>query len=280
MFLTDEKLESLVDKARLIRRSIIEMLVASGSGHTGGPLGLVEILTALYFGLLNHKPEQPDWPERDRLIVSNGHICPALYATMAYAGYFPLEELKTLRRYGSRLQGHPERLRLPGLETSSGPLGEGLGQALGMTLADRLDRGRGSQRFFYCLLSDGELQEGSTWEAIMAAGKEAPHNLIAIIDRNHIQIDGMTEEIMPLEPLADKWRAFGWQVREIDGHSFPDIFEAVGQAKSVFGRPSVIIAHTISGKGVPEWERRYEWHGRIPDSKEAKKALAELKIKN
>ncbi|MFA5736978.1 MAG: transketolase [Candidatus Paceibacterota bacterium] len=276
MFLSDEKLEYLTNKACVIRRSIIEMLVVSGSGHTGGSLGLVEIFTALYFGLLNYKPEQPNWSERDRLIVSNGHVCPVLYATMAQAGYFPLEELKTLRRLGSRLQGHPERLKLPGLETSSGPLGEGLGQTLGMILADRLDRGHNSQRFFYCLLSDGELQEGSTWEAIMAAGKEAPHNLIAFVDRNHIQSDGMTDKIMPLEPLVDKWRAFGWQVQEIDGHSFQEIFEAVGQAKSVFGRPSVIIAHTISGKGVPEWERKYNWHGKTPNVQEAKGAIENL----
>jgi transketolase len=276
MLLTDQKLEYLSDQARVIRRLVVEMLVASGSGHTGGPLGLAEIFAALYFGLLNHKPDKPDWPERDRLIVSNGHACPALYAAMARAGYFPSEELKSLRRYGSRLQGHPERLKLPGLETSSGPLGEGLGQALGMVLADRLDKGRGSQRFFYCLLSDGELQEGSTWEAVMLAGKEAPHNLIAIVDRNHIQIDGVTEEVMPLEPLADKWRAFGWQVQEIDGHSFPEIFNAVGQAKAVFGRPSVIIAHTIPGKGVSGWERKYEWHGKTPNAKEAERALKEI----
>lgn len=276
MFLTDEKLDSLTNKAREIRRSVIEMLMSSGSGHTGGPLGLAEIMTALYFGILEHKPKDPDWSDRDRLIVSNGHVCPVLYAALAHAGYFPIKELLTLRHYGSRLQGHPERTKLPGLETTSGPLGEGLGQALGMALADRLDRGRGSQRFIYCLLSDGELQEGSTWEAIMAAGKEAPHNLIAIVDRNHIQIDGVTEEIMPLEPLTEKWRAFGWQVQEIDGHSFEEIFEAVGQAKAVFGRPSVIIAHTIPGKGVVDWERKFEWHGKAPGIQEGKKAIGLL----
>lgn len=276
MFLTDEKLDSLTNKAREIRRSVIEMLMSSGSGHTGGPLGLAEIMTALYFGILEHKPKDPDWSDRDRLIVSNGHVCPVLYAALAHAGYFPIKELLTLRHYGSRLQGHPERTKLPGLETTSGPLGEGLGQALGMALADRLDRGRGSQRFIYCLLSDGELQEGSTWEAIVAAGKEAPHNLIAIVDRNHIQIDGVTEEIMPLEPLTEKWRAFGWQVQEIDGHSFEEIFEAVGQAKAVFGRPSVIIAHTIPGKGVVDWERKFEWHGKAPGIQEGKKAIGLL----
>jgi len=277
MLLTDEKINFLTNKARENRKLVIEMLMNSGSGHTGGPLGLAEIMTSLYFGILNHEPENPSWPERDRLVVSNGHICPSLYASMAQAGYFPIEELSTLRRYDSRLQGHPERLKLPGLETTSGPLGEGLGQTLGMVLADRLDRGCGSQRFFYCLLSDGELQEGSTWEAIMSAGKEAPHNMIAIVDRNHIQIDGMTEEIMPLEPLTEKWRAFGWQAQEIDGHSFEEIFEAIGQAKAVFGRPSVIIAHTISGKGVLSWERKYEWHGKIPNVQEGKKAIEDLK---
>lgn len=277
MILTDDKLKYLENKARNIRRSVIEMLVEARSGHTAGALGMADVFAALYFGLLNHKPEQPDWEERDRLILSNGHICPVLYATLAEAGYLEKKELATLRKYGSRLQGHPHREFLPLVETSSGPLGEGLSQAVGMALADRLDRGRVSQRFFYCLLSDGELQEGSTWEAAMLAGKEKPHNLIAIIDRNNIQISGHTEEVMPLEPLADKWRAFGWQVIEIDGHSYQEIFDAVGMAKSVFNRPSVIIAHTIPGKGVAEFENKFEWHGKSPNKEEGDIAIDSLK---
>lgn len=277
MFLSDEKKEFLTDKARSIRRSIIEMLMEAGSGHTAGALGMADIFSALYFDLLKHDPKNPNWEERDRLILSNGHICPVLYATLAEAGYFPKTDLKTLRRYGSPLQGHPHREWLSALETSSGPLGEGLGQALGMALADRMDRGRSSQRFFYCLLSDGELQEGSTWEAVMLAGKEAPHNLIAIIDRNNIQINGFTEDVMPLEPLAKKWEAFGWHVIQIDGHNFEDISEAVGQAKAVFNRPTVIIAHTIPGKGVPEFENKFEWHGKPPTKEEGERVLEKIK---
>ncbi len=278
MLLTDDKLIFLESKARDIRRSVIEMLVKSGSGHTAGPLGLAEIFTALYFGLLNHDPKHPALDERDRLIVSNGHVCPALYAAMAHVGYFPMEELKTLRQYGSRLQGHPHRKYLPGIETSSGPLGEGLGQAVGMALADRLDNGRTSQKFFYCLLSDAELQEGSTWEAAMFAGKESLYNLIAIVDRNNIQIDGITEDVMPLEPLRRKWEAFNWQVQEIGGHDFEAIFQAVNMAKSVFNRPSVIIAHTTPGKGIPEFEARYEWHGKTPSKAEGEKAMEKLTV--
>ena len=273
MILTDDKLKYLETKARDIRRSIISMLVEARSGHTAGALGMADIFTALYFGLLNHNPQKPEWGERDRVILSNGHICPVLYATLAEAGYFDKKELSTLRKYGSRLQGHPHREFFPLAETSSGPLGEGLAQAVGMTLADRLDNGKTSSKFFYCLMSDGELQEGSTWEAIMLAGKEKPHNLIAIIDRNNIQIDGHTEDVIPLEPLTDKWRAFGWQVTEIDGHSFQEIFDAVGMAKSVFNRPSVIIAHTTPGKGVPEFENKFEWHGQAPTKEEGDKAI-------
>ncbi|MFA6254141.1 MAG: transketolase [Candidatus Paceibacterota bacterium] len=277
MILTDDKLKYLEDKAKNIRRAIIEMLVEAQSGHTAGALGMADIFTVLYFGILNQDVNKPDWLERDRVILSNGHICPVLYATLAEAGYLEKKELSTLRKYGSRLQGHPHREFFPLAETSSGPLGEGLAQAVGMALADRLDAGKTSQKFFYCLMSDGELQEGSTWEAIMLAGKEKPHNLIAIVDRNNIQIDGHTEDVMPLEPLADKWRAFGWQVTEIDGHSFQEIFDAVGMAKSVFNRPSVIIAHTTPGKGVPEFENKFEWHGKPPTKEEGRQALDEIK---
>ena len=277
MNLYDDKVKFLETKANDIRLSIIDMLLAAGSGHTAGPLGMADIFTALYFHLLKHDPKNPNWEERDRLVLSNGHIAPVLYATMAHAGYFPVEELKTLRQFGSRLQGHPHREWLPSLETSSGPLGSGLSQAVGMALADRLDKGRTSGRFFYCLLGDGELDCGQVWEALMLAGKEELHNLIAIVDRNNIQIDGFTEDVMPLEPLADKFRSFNWHVIEIDGHNFEAIVDAVEQAKAVFNKPSCIIAHTIAGKGVAEFERKFEWHGKAPNKEEGVMAINELR---
>lgn len=264
-------------KANDIRKSIIEMLLEAGSGHTAGPLGMADIFAALYFDILRHDPQNPSWEDRDRLILSNGHICPVLYAAMAHAGYFPIEELKTLRKFGSRLQGHPHREFLPALENSSGPLGSGLSQAVGMAIADRMDRGVSSQRFFYCLLGDGELNEGNNWEAIMLAGKEKLRNVIAIIDRNNIQIDGYTEDVMPLENLADKWKSFGWDVHEIDGHNIEMIIDAVNESKAVFEKPSVIIARTIPGKGVREFERKFEWHGKPPNKEEADMALSELR---
>ncbi len=272
MSLTDEKIEELELKANDIRQSIIEMLIEAKSGHSAGPLDMADVFTALYFGILNHDPKNPSMPERDRLILSNGHICPVLYATMAHAGYFPLEELNTLRKFGSRLQGHPHKEWLPMLENSSGPLGSGLSQAVGMVLADRIDNGRNWKKFFYCLLGDGELDEGQNWEAIMLAGKEKLSNLIAVIDRNHIQIDGTTEDVMPMSPLYDKFKSFGWHVISIDGHNIQAIFDAVDQAKAIFDRPSVIIAHTIAGKGVDFMERRYEWHGTPPGVSDIKGA--------
>ena len=277
MELTDKKIKELETKANQIRESIIEMLVEAGSGHTAGPLGMADIFTALYFHILKHNSKKPAWPERDRLVLSNGHIAPVLYATMAHAGYFPISELKTLRKFGSRLQGHPHREYLPMLENSSGPLGSGLSQAVGMALADRMDNGKSSERYIYCLMSDGEHDEGNTWEAIMLAGKEKLRNLIAIIDRNNIQIDGFTEDIMPLEPLRAKWEAFNWHVQEIDGHNFEEIVNAVAQAKAIFEKPSVIIAHTIPGKGVTEFERKFEWHGKPPNKEEGEMALRELR---
>lgn len=275
--LSDKKIKQLELKANKIRESIIEMLLEAGSGHTAGPLGMADIFTALYFHLLNHDPKKPDWSERDYVILSNGHICPVLYATLAHAGYFPLKELNTLRKFGSRLQGHPHRDFLPIMETSSGPLGHGLGQATGMALADRIDNGPSSDRYFYTLLSDGEHNSGMLWEAAMLAGKNKLRNLIAIVDRNNIQIDGFTEDIMPLEPLRDKWESFNWHVQEIDGHNFQEIVSAVNQAKAVFEKPSVIIAHTIPGKGVAAFERKFEWHGKPPNKEEAAMALHELR---
>jgi transketolase len=274
--LTDEKVKELEKTANDIRISIIEMLLPAKSGHTGGPLGMADIFTLFYFHILRHDPKDPSWEERDRLVLSNGHICPVYYATMAHAGYFPLEELGTLRKLGTRLQGHPHREYMPWVETSSGPLGLGLSQGAGMALADRIDHGANTPRFIYALLSDGELDEGNTWEAAMLAGKYKLRNLIAIVDRNNIQIEGVTEDVMPLEPLADKWRSFNWHVIECSGHDFRALDEAIKEAQAVYEKPSVIIAHTIPGKGVSFMERNYKWHGVTPNKEEAEKALREL----
>jgi len=276
-------IQKLQDKANEIRISIIDMLEDAGSGHTAGPLGMADIFTALYFDILKHDPSNPSWSERDRLVLSNGHICPVYYATLAHAGYFPIEELHTLRKFGSRLQGHPHREFLSCVETSSGPLGSGLSQSVGMCLANRIDDGIDGlhraqvSKWFYCLTGDGELNEGNNWEAIMLAGKERLGNLIVIVDRNNIQIDGQTEDVMPLEPLGAKWSAFNWHVQEIDGHNFTDIISAVGRAKAVGNQPSVIIARTIPGKGVPEIERDYHWHGKAPDKKQEQSWVAGIK---
>ena len=277
MSLTDEKIKFLELKANQIREHIIKMLVKAGSGHTAGPLGMADIFTLLYFHTLRHEPKKPDWPERDRLVLSNGHICPVLYATMGEAGYFDLEELKTLRQFDSILQGHPHRDFLPALETSSGPLGSGLSQAVGMALADRVNNGESTDKFIYCLMSDGEQECGQTWEAAMLAGKEGLGRLIAIMDRNNIQIDGFTEDIMPLEPLPKKYEAWNWHVIEVSGHDFKALNEALTEAQSVFNRPSMIIAHTTPGKGVPMFENKFEWHGKPPSAAEGEQALKDLK---
>lgn len=275
--LHDEKVKELEVKANEIRKSIIEMLLAAGSGHTAGPLGMADIFTLFYFHILRHVPKNPSWEDRDRLVLSNGHICPVLYAAMAHSGYFPVEELKTLRKFGSRLQGHPHRDFLPSLETSSGPLGSGLSQAAGMAIAERIDNGHVFRKFFYCFMGDGELNEGQNWEAVMLAGKEKLGNLVAIVDRNNIQIDGYTEDVMPLDPLKEKFASFNWQVLEVNGHDFNDVNNAVEEAKAEFNKPTVIIAHTIPGKGVDFIERKYEWHGKPPTPKEGEEALRELR---
>lgn len=277
MNLTSDKIVELELKANQIRESIISMLLTAGSGHTAGPLGMADIFTLLFFHTLKHDPQNPGWEERDRLILSNGHICPVYYATMAHAGYFPVEELQTLRKFGSRLQGHPHREFMPWLETSSGPLGSGLSQTIGMAIADRINSGERSEKFFYCMLGDGELDEGNNWEAIMLASKEKLHNLIAIVDRNNIQIDGYTEDIMPLGDLEKKWEAFGWHTQEVDGNNIEEVNFAIERAKAVFEKPSVIIARTIPGKGVKEFERDYHWHGKTPNKEEADMALRELR---
>lgn len=274
MTITEEQKIALDTQAEKIRETLINMLVSAGSGHTAGPLGMTDIFTAFYFHILAHKPGNPDWEERDHLILSNGHICPVLYATMAHAGYFPIEECLTLRKFGSRLQGHPERLKLPGLETTSGPLGEGLSQASGMAYAFRMNN---KKQRVYCVMSDGEQEEGSTWEAAMFAGKYKLSNLTAVMDRNNIQIDGMTEDVMPLEPLADKYRAFNWHVLEVNGNDIPAFIAAVDEAKAIYEKPTIIIAHTIPGKGVPEIEFDYRWHGKPPTKEEGKRFLKEIR---
>lgn len=274
MALTDEQVLSLEKRAEAIRETILSMLVAAGSGHTAGPLGMADIFTAFYFHVLKHDPEHPDWEERDRLILSNGHIVPVRYATMAHAGYFPVEECLTLRKFGSRLQGHPERTRLPGLETTSGPLGEGLSQAAAMAYAFRMD---GKKNQVYVLMGDGEQNEGNVWEAVMWAGKYKLDNLTAVIDRNNIQIDGMTEDVMPLDSLRAKYEAFDWHVLEVNGHDMRAIIAATEEARAIYEKPVVIIAHTIPGKGVPEIEFDYHWHGKPPTAEEAKRFMQQLR---
>lgn len=270
-FATTKELEL---RAEAIRETIVRMLLEAGSGHTAGPLGMADIFAAFYFYLLNHDPKHPDWPERDRLMLSNGHTTPVRYAAMAHAGYFPLEETLTLRKFGSRLQGHPERLKLPGVETTSGPLGSGLGQAAGYALGARMD---GKKFRVYCVMSDGEQDAGNTWEAVLFAGKNKLHNLTAVMDRNNIQINGYTEDVMPLENIRAKYEAFNWHVLECDGHNIAAFISVVEQAKAIYEKPTLIIAHTIPGKGVKEIEFDYNWHGKAPNKEEAAKFLAELR---
>lgn len=261
--------------ANEIRKDIVSMLLEAGSGHPAGSLGQADIFAALYFEVMNHNPKKPDWPERDRLVQSNGHTVPVRYAAMARAGYFPRKELSTLRKFGSRLQGHPERVKLPGLETTSGPLGSGLSQAAGMAVAMRIDGKKDSR--VYCTLGDGELNEGNVWEAVMFAAAQKLGNLTAIVDRNNIQIDGPTEDVMPLDDLADKWKAFGWHVLEIDGHNIRQIVDACNMARAIQEKPTVIIARTIPGQGVDFMENDYHWHGAAPNPEQAKIALHELR---
>lgn len=266
----------LEQKAESIREDIIRMLEAAGSGHSAGPLGLADVFAALYFNILNIDPKSPEWEDRDIFLLSNGHCIPVQYAAMAEAGFFDKEELLTLRRLGSRLQGHPERERLPGLENTSGPLGSGLSQAAGyaysMQYIDDI-----KDRFVYVMMGDGELDEGNIWEAAMFAGKNKLSQLIAFIDRNNIQIDGNTEDVMPLESLRGKWESFGWHVLEIDGHNIESIIDAASMGRAITNRPTVIIAHTIPGKGVDFMEYDYHWHGMAPNNEQAKDALQKLR---
>lgn len=279
----DEKLPLSVDHQSLahlakiandIRMDIIKSLVEAGSGHSAGPLGMADVFTALYFHILNHDPENPHWKERDRVVLSNGHICPVWYVTLAHAGYFPKEEILTLRKINSRLQGHPHVRSLPGIENTGGPLAQGVSQAIGMAIAAQMNNQKNQ---IYCLMSDGEHDEGQVWEAVLFAGKYRMHNITAIMDRNNIQIDGMTENIMPLEPIKEKYEAFNWHVIEVDGHNFEQIIDACNLARAIVEKPVMIIAHTIPGKGVDFMEFDYRWHGKPPNPEEAKLALKELR---
>ena len=272
--LSEQKLKDLKLKANKARQLVIETLLEAGSGHSAGPLGMADIFTTMYFHILNQDPKNPDWPDRDRLILSNGHICPIRYVSMAQAGYFPIEELKTLRKINSRLQGHPHRTALPGVETTSGPLGEGLSQAIGIALAAKLDK---KNYYTYVLTSDGEHEEGNTWEAAMFAGKMKLTNLIQIIDYNNIQIDGKVEDVMPLEPIKEKYESFNWHVIEIDGNDIKAVVTAIRKAHTIKDKPVFILARTVPGKGVSFMENNYKWHGKPPNKEEAAKALQELK---
>lgn len=272
--LYEDKLRSLENTALEARKLVISSLLEAGSGHSAGPLGMADVFTALYFHILTHDPKNPNWPDRDRLLLSNGHICPILYVSLAQSGYFSKEELKTLRKIDSRLQGHPHRTVLPGIENTSGPLGEGIAQSVGIALAGKMDKRR---YHVYCVASDGEHQEGNTWEALQLAAKFRLDNLTVIIDRNKIQIDGSTEDVLPLEPFADKYRAFGWEVQEVDGHNIEAIIDAARYCRSITEKPTVIIAHNIPGKGVDFMERDYTWHGKPPNDQEAKEALKQLR---
>ena len=262
--------------ANTLRQEVIRALVAAGSGHSAGPLGLADVFAALYFSVIKHDPQRPNWRERDRVVVSNGHIAPVLYAALARSGYFPVEELTTLRQFGARLQGHPERTKLPGVETTSGPLGCGLSQGAGMAYSLQYLDGDPKQ-WIYVVLGDGELNEGNNWEAAMFASKYKLHRLVALVDRNNIQIDGATEDVMPLEDLRAKWESFGWHVQEIDGNNVESIVDAYMMARAVTSKPSVILAHTVPGRGVDFMEYDYKWHGRPPTTEQAKQALIKLR---
>ena len=260
-------------QASEIRRDVIHMISSAGSGHPGGSLGVCDILTALYFRIMTHEPKKPGWKERDRLILSNGHVCPAQYSALAHAGYFSTSKLTKLRCLGSPLQGHPERGRLSGIETTSGPLGSGLAQAVGIALGARMDDARFR---VYCITSDGEHDSGNHWEAVLVAAKYKLSNLTLFVDRNGIQIDGPTEEVLPLESLIEKYKAFGWNTLVINGHDFEEIINAVDTARAYYQGPTVIIAKTIPGKGISFMEGNFRWHGKAPNPDETKQALKEL----
>jgi len=265
----------LKKKANEIRQDVIKMLLEAKSGHSAGSLGMADVMTALYFGgVLKHDPKKPDWSERDYFILSNAHICPVWYTTLAHAGYFDKETLKTLRKFRSCLQGHPHMHCAPGVENSGGPLGQGLSIAIGLAYGLKMD---GKRNQVYCMTGDGEQDEGQMWEAVMFAGKNKMDNLTAIMDRNNIQIDGYTEDVMPLEPLRAKYEAFNWHVIDADGHNIEEIVDACNQAKAIYEKPVMILAHNIPGKGVDFIEFQYSWHGKTPNKEEAAEALKQLR---
>lgn len=272
---TQERLLELEETALDLRRLIIDMIYEAGSGHPGGSLGIIDVLTCLYYEQMRHDPQNPKWEKRDRVIMSKGHCCPALYAVLAKTGYFPEEELKTLRKINSRLQGHPDIRKTPGVEFNGGSEGQGLSGAVGMALAGKID---GSKHRIYCIIGDGENQCGQIWEAAMAASHYRLDNLVGILDRNGLQIDGPTEEIMSVEPAAERWRAFGWNVLEIDGHNYEEILGALEKAQRVTSKPTMIIAHTIKGKGVSYMEGTLSFHGKAPSKDELIKAHTEFDI--
>lgn len=274
MNIHEKKIQKLEKIANKMRKDLITMLLAARSGHTAGPLGMADIFAAFYFHILHHDPKNPLWDGRDRLLLSCGHICPIRYVAMIHAGYAPRKAIKTLRKFGSKLQGHPEVTMWPALETTSGPLGDGLGQAAGIAYAALMDK----KKFrVYVVMSDAEQQAGIIWESAMFAGANKLHNITAVIDRNNIQINGLTEDVMPIEPLRAKYEAFNWHVLEVNGHNIRQFVDAVEESKSIFERPTVIIAHTIPGRGVPEIEFNYQWHGKPPKVSEAKDFLHDLR---
>ena len=274
--LNQEKIKELQLKAKEVRRTIIKTLVSAGSGHTAGSLGMADVFTAFYFYILNHDSKNPLWPERDRLILSNGHIVPARYSAMAHAGYFSVDDVENnLRKFGSKFQGHPDRVFLPEMETTSGPLGCGLGQACGIALGAKMDK---KNFAVFCIMSDAEHQEGNLWESVMFASKYKLNNLIGVIDRNRIQISGDTEDVMPLEPLYQKYEAFGWNAVKVDGNDIAEFIEAVEMAKQQKEKPTVIIANVVPGKGVRSIEGDYKWHGIIPNKEQGERFLSELSL--
>ena len=272
---SDDEINMLEEMANKVRRHIIEMIYGAGSGHPGGSLSATEVMVALYFKEMNIRADEPDWVDRDRFVLSKGHAAPTLYACLAESGYFPVEELETIRKIGSRLQGHPDMRKTPGVDASTGSEGQGLSMGIGMALAAKLDR---KKCRIYVMLGDGENNCGQIWEAAMSASQFKIDNLVAIIDRNKLQLDGPTEKIMSLEPLGDKWKAFGWNVLEIEGHNFREILAAFKKARETKGHPTVIIANTIKGKGVSFMEGAVGFHGKAPDKEQYEQAMKELGV--
>jgi transketolase len=266
--------ERLIGIARELRIADLEMIIEAGSGHPGGTLSAADMIAALFFNTLRLRPEEPLWPERDRFVLSKGHCIPIVYAAMAKRGYFPEQDLKTLRKFGSPLQGHPDRTRLPGIEASTGSLGQGLSVAVGMAVAGKLD---GASWRVYCMLGDGETQAGQVWEAAMFAPRHGLDNLCAIVDANQVQQNDKVANILDIEPVVSKWRAFNWHVREIDGHDMGQILDALAEAELATGRPTAIVSHTVKGKGVSWMELNPSWHGKAPSGEDAERALAELR---